>query len=102
MIEFCTKYHCTTTEIGRVLKASVLDRKTSPYHRNMEGEFSAERLIEKIKKAEGYTQNEDKSFSKYTSDETKEVLYSIFGGYVETLKEFLEHEPKIRERVIVG
>jgi hypothetical protein len=90
LVKLCAKYHCTTDELGRVMKASVLDLKHSPYYRSMDGELSAERLIEKLKRSESFS----------TSEETKEVLYTIFGGYVDTLKEFLIENKAVRERVI--
>jgi hypothetical protein len=89
-IEFCTKYHCTTDQIGRVIKASVTDAKHSPYWRPLEGNIAAGDLITKLKRSETYD----------TSDETKEILYTIFGSYVETLKEFLKDKPHLRERVL--
>ena len=88
-IQFCTKYHCTTDQIGRILKASILNLEHSPYWRPMYGDIGVADLVTKIKRSESYN----------TSDETKIVLKEIFGSYIETLREFLEEKPHIRARV---
>ncbi len=89
-IHFCTKYHCTTDQIGRVIKASILDQKHSPYWRNMEGDVSAERMIERIKRSEQFE----------TSEETKEILHSIFREYAGTLGAILSEDEILRSKVL--
>jgi len=52
-VDLCTKYNCLDSELNKVLKATILDHKTSRYYR----EFEAEQKVDKESIIEDFIRN---------------------------------------------
>ena len=89
-VAFCSKYKCTTEELGRVLKAIATNATASPYFRELDGVYDVHRLIQLVKHSEDYE----------TSSETKELIKGIMREYILTMKELINESPNIKNIVL--
>ena len=92
-IDFCTKYKCTTDQIGKVIKATITNAGLSPFYRDLVDYGSNEDKMKTIIKRLKANREDDRN---------KEIIFDFFDEFFVELTEYAQKQKGNNREALVN